>query len=124
MDKFKNLLSLENWGSVFDACNNKDPDLGYCHFMEVYLNLFNKSFPVIEPLQSKKHFPKQKWITPALVKSCAVKSKLYKKFILLPTIINESKFKKYRNKLKSLLKAAEKSYYAELFAMISLKHGR
>ena len=27
MDKFKNLLSLENWGSVFDACNNKDPDL-------------------------------------------------------------------------------------------------
>jgi len=45
-----------------------------------------------------------------------VKSKLYKKFILLPTIINESKFKKYSNKLKSLLKAAEKSYYAELFA--------
>ena len=50
MDKFKNLLSLETWGSVFDACNNKNPDLGYyCHFMEeVYLNLFNKLFPVIE----------------------------------------------------------------------------
>ena len=77
MDKFKNLLSLENWGSVFDACN-KNPDIGYCHYMEVYLNLFNKSFPVTEPLRSKKHFPKQKWITPALVKSCAVKSKLYK----------------------------------------------
>ena len=44
------------------------------------------------------------------------KSKLYKKFILLPTISNESKLKKYRNKLKCLLKAAEESCYAELFA--------
>ena len=73
MDKFKNLLSLENWGSVFDACNNKDLDLGFCHFMEVNLNLFNKLFPVIELLRSKKYFPKQKWITPALVKSRAIK---------------------------------------------------
>ena len=107
-------MSLENWGSVFDACNNNDPDLDYCHFMGVYLNLFNKSFPVIEPLRFRKHFPKQKWITPALVN--VVKSKLCKKFILLPMIINESKFKKYRNKFKSLFKAAEKSYSAELFA--------
>ena len=29
IDKFKNLLSPKNWGSVFDACNNKDPDIGY-----------------------------------------------------------------------------------------------
>ena len=56
MNKFKNLLSLENWGSVLDACNNKDPDLGYCHFMETYLNFFNNSFSVIEPLRSKKTF--------------------------------------------------------------------
>ena len=72
MDKFKNLLSLENWGSVFDAWINRDPELGYCHFLEIYLNLFNKSFPVIEILWYKNIF--QKWITPALVKSRAVKS--------------------------------------------------
>ena len=56
MDTFKNLLSLENWGSVFDACNNKGPDLDYCHYMKVFLNLFNKSFPVIETLRSKNIF--------------------------------------------------------------------
>ena len=31
-------------------------------------------------------------------------------------ISNKGKFKKYRNTLKSLLKVAQKSYYAELFA--------
>ena len=116
IDKFKNLLSIENWGSVIDACNHKDQDLGYCHFLEVYLNFFNKSFPVTEPLRSKKHFFQKKWITPAVVKLFVVKLKLYNQFILFPTIVNESKLKKYRNKLKSLLKAAKKSNYTEIFA--------
>ena len=56
MDKFKNLLSLDNWGSIFDACSNKNSDLGYCHFMEGYFNLFKKSFLLLNHCSLKNIF--------------------------------------------------------------------
>jgi hypothetical protein len=40
---------------------------------------------------------------------------LYRSYISNPSLENKSRFTTYRNKLKSLLRIAEKQYYAELF---------
>lgn len=49
------------------------------------------------------------------IRSCKKKSQLYKKYILNPSDNTKANFVQFRNKLKSLLRAAEKNYYAEKF---------
>ena len=58
-------------------------------------------------------------MTQGLMRSCNMKSKLYKKYKLNPTIINENMYKKYKNKLKQLLFKREEKYYAEQIAICS-----
>src|SRR5206468_1638428 len=50
-------------------------------------------------------------MTPGLINCCRVKSNLYKRYKLCPSLQNEDIYKKYRNKLKLVLKKAEKDFY-------------
>ena len=51
----------------------------------------------------------------ALLKSCRTKEILYKKFKVSPTPQNKSNYCKYKNKLTSLLREAERTYYGTRF---------
>ena len=42
------------------------------------------------------------------------KNKLYKKYLKISTVANETRYKTYRNKLHHILKIAEKQHYSEL----------
>ena len=112
---FKDLLVDINWEDITESCRNKDVNNAYAMFHKKYLEIYNICFPIQKIIFSGKKCPKQPWITPALIKSCNVKSKLYKKYQMNPSTVNKTKFCTYRNKLKSLLKIAEKSYYSDLF---------
>jgi len=79
-------------------------------FINKYRELFDNSFKYALKAPRRKT-PKQEWITPGLIKSCRTKCKLYKQFVMNPTSINESIYKKFCNKLKSLLSKAESTYY-------------
>ena len=71
-----------------------------------------------------KHFPKRKikyryntrkpWLTPALKESIRTKNKLYRKFMKIGSSHYECKYRRYRNKLNSLLKHAERPHFADL----------
>ena len=54
-------------------------------------------------------------MTYCLARSYNTKTKLYKKFVRFPTRQNKDKYVTYRNKLKTLLRKAEHSYYKEQF---------
>ena len=53
------------------------------------------------------------WITNGLKNACRKKNTLYKKFLRSRTVISETKYKLYKNKLTSILRFSEKSYYSK-----------
>ena len=54
------------------------------------------------------------WLTRSLINACHKKNSLYEQFISNRSIENETKYKRYRNKLTSILRACEKKYYNDL----------
>ena len=113
--KFKDMLSDIHWNDIIEFDSIKDVNNAYAMFYNKYREIYDICFPVEKKILCGKKCPKQPWITPALIKSCDRKSKLYKRYQMNPSAINKTKFCTYRNKLKSLLKIAEKSYYSDLF---------
>ena len=69
-----------------------------------------------------KHFPKQTvkmryanrkpWLTQGIKDSIKEKHKLYKKYLKIRTVANETRHKTYRNKLHHILNIAEKQHYS------------
>ncbi len=110
-DQFNIALNGVNWEDVIKYCVSNDPEEAYNNFILIYTRLYDKYFPVRKIRCSSKNYPKQPWITKGLIKSCKKKSTLYKKYLCEPTVGNKYIFTVYRNKLKSLLRRAEKDYY-------------
>ena len=73
---------------------------------------YDKNFPLI----TAKHKSKRNnmpWITKAILRSIHRWNKLYKIYLDNLTIYNSDKYKKYRNKLTSLIRTSRKMYYSE-----------
>jgi len=70
-------------------------------------------FPVKRICINKKNVPRKPWITSGLIKSCRKKERSYKCFVKDPCECNKLKYKRYCNRLNSLLHKAEKQYYKE-----------
>ena len=58
-------------------------------------------------------------MTKGLMRSCIKKSKLYRKFCNKRTQDNKKKYVRYRNKLKTLLRIAEKNYFSDKFKLMA-----
>ena len=112
IDQFKLSLNSVDWKDVTNLCASDNPDAAYNSFIHTYFMLYDNYFPVRKIRCDTKNYPKQPWITKALIKSCNAISKLYKTYICNPTSKNENTYITYRNKLKSLLRRAEKDHYA------------
>ena len=54
------------------------------------------------------------WMTNGLVNSCKKKNRLYKMFLKIPNLQNETLYKDYKNKLTSIMRKAEKKYCIKL----------
>jgi len=87
--QFNSALTTINWKDVIRSCDNNDPEEAYNNFTCIYTRLYDKYFPIKRIHCYSKNYPKKPWITRALIKSCK------------------------RNKLKSLLRQAEKGYYSD-----------
>ena len=58
-------------------------------------------------------------MTKSLIKSCRKKNKLYKNYINYKIPVNEITYKRYRNRLTSILRYCEKKYYSDLLVKYS-----
>ena len=91
---------------------SSDISNGYDMFFEIYKSIFDRYFPERTFKLPYRMTPRHEWITKGLMKSCIRKSKLYRKFCRSRTAANKDKYVAYRDKLKVLLRQAEKKYYS------------
>ena len=111
IDEFVKELSLENWSNVTSSVCPKE---SFNIFYTSYLKLFEKHFPIQEVKQNlKKDISPH--ITPALKVSIKEKKRLERLARKWPLTYRET-YKKYRNKLTSLLRTAKNIYYKQQFS--------
>ena len=109
-DNFRNKLCGVSWNSVYETsdCNDK-----YNCFMHIVSDLHNQCFPItsikINPLKDSKP-----WITQTILNFVKKKNSMYKHYLNTKLPILLELYKKYKNKLTSiLLRQAEKNYFSD-----------
>jgi len=75
-------------------------------------------FPICTFKVSNRMTPRHAWMTKGLMKSCIKKSKLYKIYCKDRTGLNKDKYVTYRNKLKTLLHIAKKTFYSDKLSQV------
>jgi len=117
---FTQELQNFDWGEVEKFANvNDDPNKAYASFYNTYKLLFDKHFPEKNHRLVPRLTPRKDWMTKGLLKSCHRKSILYKKYKKDPTLQSKTRYITYRNKLKTVLRKAERCYYTKRFELIS-----
>ena len=105
------MLGKENWDCVMPQTNvNK----AYNSFLEIYTNNYEKCCPLVKVREQNNPVNSKPWITSALKNAICKKNLLYKNFLKTPTSELKQKYKKYRNRLTSILRKSEKIYYEKL----------
>src|SRR6218665_712722 len=106
---FKDKLGLIDWNV---SSSNLDVNILYDNFSSKFSETYNLCFPLKKIRASAKAKNDLPWITPAVRKSIKRKNLMYKKFIKDKSGNKSAlydKYKTYRNRLTSILRAAEKS---------------
>ena len=107
MSIFKNKLSAMDWEPVYSCVGaNKK----YIYFFNILDGLQNQC-PSIEKIRINIKHQNKPWITASILKSIKKKNGLYKHMHNITNDI-ETKYKIYKNKLTTVIRAAEKQYYA------------
>ena len=103
-------MANTNWSSVRSNLDQDKPIEAYNDFITIYRDKYDQNFPKLLK-QNLKNTPKKSWMTPALLKSCMRKEKLYLKFKKCPFIENKARYVTYRNLFAKLRLEAERLYY-------------
>jgi hypothetical protein len=106
---FINELNTIDWNVLYSVTDAQE---AFSYFHTVLVTLYNKHFPKVT-IRIKRDEDKP-WLTKLLINAIKYKHRLYFNFKKFPTVHNELVYKKYRNKLNHLLKAAERKYYRDL----------
>ena len=100
-------LESVDWSSLKDF---DEPNTSYNRFLELYSGIYNGCFPLKRVTRKQRRF-KKPWLTKALLKSIKRKNDLYKKYLRVPSMVNASLYKTYKNKLNHTLRLAKRLYY-------------
>ena len=107
---FKDKLRDSNLGDILLIQNvNEAFDL----FTNIVKNIYNEAYPFVTK-HVKYNAVKNPWITSAIKTSINTKNKMYKKFVKYPITYGDS-YKRYRNNLTKIIKAAKNRYYIHKF---------
>ena len=110
MNNFKCDLLQVDWSSLY---NLFDANVSYDYFSDIFSNLYNLHFPLVELSVKKKC--RKPWITPSLLKSINQKHKLYHTYIKNQNEINRKSYVDYKNLLTNLVRQSKKDYYDNVF---------
>ena len=112
-NNFQSCLWQVNWSSIL---THQDPN----EMFEIFVSEYSRHFEDCFPLKTKHNNPKKPkslWITKGLLASVRKKNRLYKKLLKHPTLICETQYKTYKNKLNHLIRIAKKMYYDDKFQL-------
>ena len=107
---FRRLIGEINWESELI---NKNVNEAMFVFNQKLSVAYNKSFPFKR--LSRKRAKDKPWITSGLKQSIKHKHLLYQKYIFDQTEENETVYKIFKNKLRTMIRKAETEYYKESF---------
>ena len=96
--RLNDFLALQNWQTVYNTYNVSE---SYNNFVEIFLHLYNHSCPI---KHCKLKNNNNTWSTNGLRKACWTKNNLYVTSKTNPTMSNENKHKKYKNKLTNIMR--------------------
>jgi hypothetical protein len=100
-------LSKQDWNLVM---NDNDTNKCFTTFHSILMNTMNQICPV-KQLKSTSNRKNKAWLTSGLKNACLKKNRLYKIYIKQPNSHNMARYKSYKNKLTSILRAAESNYF-------------
>ena len=101
-------LSFQNWEIVY---GESDVNAAYNSFLQEFVELYNKNCPLKKYKErEEKNTP---LITNGLRNACKKKNYLYQIFLKNRTKQAEIKYKKYKNKLTTIMREVKKDYYTK-----------
>ena len=100
-------LESVDWSPLKDF---DEPNTAYNRFLELYSGMYNGCFP-LKRVTRKQRRLKKPWLTKAVLKSIKRKNDLYKKYLRVPSMVNASLYKTYKNKLNHTLRLSKRLYY-------------
>ena len=106
---FSQAISEIHW---LETCSASDTQKSFDLFHNKLIFLHNKFFP--KTMIKRKYCNRKPWLSEALRTSIRHTNKLYHRYRKIPSVKNETVYKKYRNKLNNILKVAEKKHYHDL----------
>ena len=109
---FIDTIRTISWDNI--AVSN-DVNQSYNNFVDTFYSLYNEKFPLINKRIKIINNSYKPWISTAILKSIRCKNGLYSKWIKFRDDNMFVKYKKYKNKLVSIIRAAEATYYKNRF---------
>ena len=107
------LDNLMNESSLINENDLSEVNSTYNIFSSNYLNLFNKYFPYVR--QSRTSFKDKPYITSGIKASIKTRNRLYQKYLNdTSNELNESIWRRFRNKTRTIITRAEEKYYNNL----------
>ena len=110
VSNFKEALENNNWDRVYAS---DDVDEIFDCFINDFTKLHEVYFPVKRVRVDKKSIEKP-WMTKSLVNACRKKNNLYKIFLKNRCVKTETRYKRYKNKLTTILRFCEKQYCTQV----------
>ena len=111
MDKMKNFrdeIAATNWAPVYQAVGTENK---FSVFNNFIVELHNRCFPLVKSTVKIKSIYKP-WLTSGILNAVKKKNNLYKNFIKSTSSDLKLQYLQYKNKLTSIIRLAEKNYYA------------
>ena len=109
---FREKFSLNNWSDIYTLT---DAQIAYDSFLGKFNTIINSTIPLVQKrvkCYSKSNKP---WIRSVIKKIDSSHKLALSKLFKNKTILNKEKYKKYKNKLTTIIRVAEKSYYNTKF---------
>lgn len=103
-EKLNSSLASETWLEIY---SENDVGLAVDKFLTKLEKYIGENTGLVKYKQTKK----SPWITNGLIKSISMKNKLYRSAKNNPTLDNMGNYKRHRNLLNTLIRAAKKDYY-------------
>ena len=111
IEELRKDLSTQNWCDVYVE---NDVNVAYEIFLYRFIELYDINCPIKMIQNQESKFAKKPWITKGIKNACKKKNILYAKFVKKRTIESEEKYKKYKNKLVSIIRNSKKLYFYTL----------
>ena len=103
-------LTQELWEDVYRESN---VDKAYDIFLNRLLYYYEKNIPLAKMKSRRKN--KHPWITKGIMRSIKTRNKMYKLAVTTQSDTDFKKYRKYRNRLNSLIRLSRKMYYSQKF---------